>query len=126
MSGDDLVKEKPPGRTLSRIGRQPIPIPAGVQVEIHYDGVTVTGPLGTLTQNYHPQVRVSVEDQQVLVERLSERKFHHSLHGLTRSLIANAIIGVTEGYTKTLSSTGTCRMGGTGQARRERAQTKSS
>ncbi len=106
MSGDNLVKEKAPGRTLSRIGRQPIPIPNGVQIEIHYDGVTVTGPLGTLTQNYHPQVRVSVEDQQVLVERMSERKFHHSLHGLTRSLIANAIVGVTEGYTKTLELMG--------------------
>jgi large subunit ribosomal protein L6 len=106
MSGDNLTKEKAPGRTLSRIGRQPIPIPEGVQVEIHYDGVTVTGPHGTLTQNYHPQVRVTVADQQVLVERLSERKFHHSLHGLTRSLIANAIIGVTEGYSKTLELMG--------------------
>ena len=94
MSGDNLVKEKAPGRTLSRIGRQPIPIPNGVQIEIHYDGVTVTGPLGTLTQNYHPQVRVSVENQQVLVERMSERKFHHSLHGLTRSLIANGYAAV--------------------------------
>ena len=106
MSGDQLVKEKSSGRTLSRIGRQPIPIPDGVQVEIHYDGVTVTGPRGTLTQNYHPQVRVTIDDQQVLVERLSERKFHHSLHGLTRSLIANAIIGVTEGYSKTLELMG--------------------
>jgi len=106
MSGDKLAKEKSPGRTLSRIGRQPIPIPEGVQVEIHHDGVTVTGPRGTLTQNYHPQVRVMVADQQVVVERLSERKFHHSLHGLTRSLIANAIIGVTEGYSKTLELMG--------------------
>ena len=106
MSGDNQIKDKAAGRTLSRIGRQPIPIPSGVDVEVLYDGVTVNGPRGTLIQNYHPQVKVSVVDQQVLVERLSERKFHHSLHGLTRSLIANAIVGVTEGYTKTLELMG--------------------
>lgn len=106
MSGSDFVREKTEGRTLSRIGRKPIPIPDGVTVEIHYGGVTVTGPRGTLTQSYHPEVSVKVEEGQVLVERLSERKFHHSLHGLTRSLIANAIVGVTEGYTKTLELMG--------------------
>jgi len=106
MSGDMLTKDRSAGRTLSRIGRQPIPIPEGVRVEVHHDGVTVTGPLGTLTQSYHPQVRVLVADQQVIVERVSERKFHHSLHGLTRSLIANAMIGVTEGYSKTMELMG--------------------
>ena len=106
MSGDNQIKEKTTGRTLSRIGRQPIPIPSGVEVEVLFDGVTVKGPRGTLTQHYHPQVKVTVADQQVLVERMSERKFHHSLHGLTRSLIANAIVGVTEGYTKTLQLMG--------------------
>ncbi len=94
------------GRTLSRIGRKPIPIPTGVEVEVLHGGVTVTGPKGTLTQHYHPEVLVKVEDGTVLVERLSERKFHHALHGLTRSLIANALIGVTEGYTKTLEMMG--------------------
>ncbi|CAI8013100.1 50S ribosomal protein L6 [Geodia barretti] len=63
-------------------------------------------PRGNLTQNYHPEVKVPVEDGNVLVERISERKFHHSLHGLTRSLIANAIVGVTDGYTKTLELMG--------------------
>ena len=106
MSGDNQVHEKTTGRTLSRIGRQPIRIPSGVEVEVLYDGVTVKGPRGTLTQHYHPQVKVTVADQEVLVERLSERKFHHSLHGLTRSLIANAVVGVTEGYTKTLQLMG--------------------
>ena len=106
MSGSDFVREKTEGRTLSRIGRKPIPIPDDVTVEIRYGGVTVTGPRGTLTQNYHPEVSVQIEDGQVLVERLSERKFHHSLHGLTRSLIANAIVGVTDGYTKTLELMG--------------------
>lgn len=106
MSGDGEVKAKLEGRTLSRVGRKPIPVPADVKVEVLYNGVTVTGPRGTLTQTYHPEVNVRVEDGEVLVERLSERKFHHSLHGLTRSLIANAIIGVTEGYTKTLELMG--------------------
>jgi len=102
MSGENTTT----GRTLSRIGRQPIPIPQGVEVEVLTNGVTVKGPKGTLTQTYHPEVKVVVDQDQVLVERLSERKFHHSLHGLTRSLIANAIIGVTDGYTKTLELMG--------------------
>ena len=105
MSGSN-VTEKTKGRTLSRIGRKPIPIPSGVEVQIEHDGVIVKGPLGTLAQKYHPEVRVSVDDGMVLVERLSERKFHHALHGLTRSLISNAITGVTEGYTKTLELMG--------------------
>ena len=106
MSGSPFVREKTEGRTLSRIGRKPIPIPDGVNVEVRYGGVTVTGPRGTLNQDFHPEVNVSVADGEVLVERLSERKFHHSLHGLTRSLISNAIVGVTEGYTKTLELMG--------------------
>jgi len=106
MSGSANPREETEGRTRSRIGRKPIPIPEGVAVEVNYGGVTVTGPRGVLTQNYHPEVKVRVEDGMVLVERLSERKFHHSLHGLTRSLIANAIVGVTEGYTKTLELMG--------------------
>ena len=105
MSGSNGA-DKPKERTRSRIGRRPIPIPSGVEVQIEYDGVTVKGPLGTLTQKYHPEVRVTINDGMVLVERLSERKFHHSLHGLTRSLISNAITGVTEGYTKTLELMG--------------------
>ena len=98
--------EKTQERTLSRIGRKPIPIPPEVEVQIEFDGVTVKGPRGTLTQKYHPEVKVSVSDGTVLVERLSERKFHHALHGLTRSLISNAIIGVTDGYSKTLELMG--------------------
>lgn len=106
MSGSANPREETEGRTRSRIGRKPIPIPEGVAVEVNYGGVTVKGPRGVLTQTYHPEVKVRVEDGMVLVERLSERKFHHSLHGLTRSLIANAIVGVTEGYTKTLELMG--------------------
>jgi large subunit ribosomal protein L6 len=93
-------------RTLSRIGRRPIPIPSGVQVTIAYAEVSVKGPKGTLTQPIHPEVTVKLEDGQVVVERYSARKFHRSLHGLTRSLVANAITGVTDGYQKTLELMG--------------------
>ena len=106
MSGSPFVREQLEERTLSRVGRKPIPLPAGVQVEIFENGVTVTGPMGTLTQTYHPEVDVRLEDGEVIVERRSPRKFHHSLHGLTRSLIANAVTGVTEGYAKTLELMG--------------------
>ena len=113
MSGNEIpisvgVAERvpPTERPLSRIGRQPIPIPDGVQVEVIYGGVIVRGPRGEVTQKYHPEVSVSVEDGNVIVERLTERKFHHSLHGLTRSLIANAVVGVTEGYSRTLELMG--------------------
>ena len=93
-------------RTLSRICRKPIPIPSGVQVDVGYAQVTVKGPNGTLTQALHPEVTVKLEDGQVLVERFSPRKFHRSVHGLTRSLIANAITGVSEGYKKTMELMG--------------------
>ena len=106
MSGNGMDNGERAGRTLSRIGRKPIPIPEGVDVDIRYGEVTVKGPLGTITQNYHPEVKVAVEDGEVIVERLSERKFHHALHGLTRSLISNAVTGVTEGYTRTLELMG--------------------
>ena len=106
MSGNGMDNGERAGRTLSRIGRKPIPIPQDVDVDVRYGEVTVKGPLGTITQNYHPEVKVAVEDGEVIVERLSERKFHHALHGLTRSLISNAVTGVTEGYTRTLELMG--------------------
>lgn len=96
----------PTERPLSRVGRQPIPLPSGVTVEVIYGGVVVSGPRGTVTQKYHPEVKVSVEEGEVIVERLTDRKFHHSLHGLTRSLISNAVVGVTEGYNRTLELMG--------------------
>ena len=104
MSGEGNGKTQ--GRTLSRIGRKSIPIPSGVSIEVGYGQVTVNGPRGSLTQAYHPDVTVRVEENEIVVERFSERKFHHSLHGLTRSLIANAVIGVTDGYTRTLELMG--------------------
>lgn len=106
MSGNTEVSQGSNGRTLSRVGRKPIPMPSGVAVEVQFNGVKVTGPRGTIVQTYHPEVDVRVDDGMVIVERRSDRKFHRSLHGLTRSLINNAIIGVTEGYTKTLELMG--------------------
>ena len=106
MSGESNGTAQAEGRTLSRIGRKPIPLPSGVTVDVGYGEVTVSGPRGTLIQTYHPDVSVKVEDGEVIVERLTERKFHRSLHGLTRSLIANAVTGVTDGYTRTLELMG--------------------
>ena len=103
MSGNENTNNV---RTLSRIGRRPIAIPQGVTIEIGTGSITVKGPKGELTQKYHPEVNVSESDGQVVVERYSDRKFHHALHGLTRSLIQNAIIGVTDGYTRTLELMG--------------------
>ena len=106
MSGEASANGEAQGRTLSRIGRKTIPLPIEVSVDIGYGEITVWGPRGTLTQTYHPDVVVKVGDGEAIVERLSERKFHHSLHGLTRSLIANAVTGVTDGYTRTLELMG--------------------
>ena len=113
MSGNEIMissgvaeRVAPEERPLSRVGRQPIPIPQGVTVEVIYGGVIITGPRGTVTQKYHPEVNVSANGDEIIVERLTDRKFHHSLHGLTRSLIANAVVGVTEGYNRTLELMG--------------------
>ena len=85
---------------MSRIGRKPINIPAGVEVKINDGVVTVRGPKGTLTQKVHPNMDVKVEGTEVIVSRPDDEKLNRSLHGLTRSLIQNMVIGVTEGYKK--------------------------
>jgi len=90
---------------MSRIGKNPISIPAGVTVEISDTVITVKGNLGQLTQDY-ADVTVNVEDGQVVVERPSDSKDHRSKHGLYRSLINNMIIGVSEGFTKQLELVG--------------------
>ena len=104
MSGSNIDKRGE--RTLSRIGRKAIPVPSGVQVSVDDGNVTVKGPQGSLSQPIHSEVIVKLEDGQIVVERYSSRKFHRSLHGLTRTLIANAIIGVSQGYKKTLELMG--------------------
>jgi large subunit ribosomal protein L6 len=91
---------------MSRIGRQPIPIPSGVEVKIDGPHVSVKGPKGVLEQSLHPAMKISMADGIVLVERPSEEREHRALHGLTRSLVANMVEGVTNGYVKTLEIQG--------------------
>lgn len=93
---------------MSRIGRKPIPIPAGVQVTIKpHNQVTVKGPKGELTRTFHPDLSISLEGNQLVVRRPSDNRLHRSLHGLTRTLLANMVIGVTEGFSKRLILEGT-------------------
>jgi len=91
---------------MSRIGRLPIPVPGGVDVTIAGRSITVTGPKGTLSRVLHPDMVVSREDGDLVVARPSEDKVHRQLHGLTRTLVANMVIGVTAGYRKGLEITG--------------------
>jgi large subunit ribosomal protein L6 len=91
---------------MSRIGKKPIPIPNGVEVTVNGNNVTVKGPKGTLTRSFHADLTIKVEDNNVVVERPSDERLHRSLHGTTRSLIANMIQGVTNGFSKTLELVG--------------------
>ncbi|MBO7208250.1 MAG: 50S ribosomal protein L6 [Clostridia bacterium] len=91
---------------MSRIGKMPITIPAGVDFKLEGNKVTVKGPNGTLTRELHKDMIIKNENGVVTVERPTENKEHRALHGLTRTLIANMVIGVTEGYTKTLEING--------------------
>ncbi len=91
---------------MSRIGRRPIIIPSGVEVSIESGAVAVKGPKGSLARAIHPDMVVRMEDGQVLVERPSDSKLHRSLHGTTRSVVANMVEGVTNGYQKTLELVG--------------------
>ena len=91
---------------MSRIGRKPIPVPAGVEVAVNGSVVTVKGPKGTLTQTFSPDMAISVENGEVLVTRPSDHKEHRSLHGLTRTLISNMVTGVSAGFTKELEIQG--------------------
>ena len=91
---------------MSRIGRRPIAIPAGVQIELDGPRITVRGPKGELQRTLPREIAVRVDDGQVVVERPSEAKPHRELHGLTRTLVANMVEGVTNGYRKTLEISG--------------------
>jgi len=83
---------------MSRIGKLPVTVPSGVQVSVAKSTVTVKGPKGTLTQNIAEGVTVEMEDNTVVLKRISEQKRHKALHGLYRSLISNMVKGVSEGY----------------------------
>ena len=92
---------------MSRIGRAPIAIPAGVEVKIEAENVvTVKGPKGTLTQKFNPNMAIAIEDGVLHVTRPNDAKENRSLHGLTRTLIHNMVVGVTEGYKKELDVNG--------------------
>ncbi len=91
---------------MSRIGRMPIAIPAGVEVKLDGTTLTVKGKNGTLTQTFNPDMIIKVDAGVITVERPTEQKNHKALHGLTRTLIANMIEGVTEGYKKELEVVG--------------------
>jgi len=92
---------------MSRVGRLPIAIPAGVTVTVTPDNVvTVKGPKGELTRTMAKDMNIAIEDNQVVVTRPSDAKEHRALHGLTRALINNMVIGVTNGFSKTLQLIG--------------------
>jgi len=91
---------------MSRIGRKPINIPAGVEVKINGSEVTVKGPKGSLTQSFSPKMNIAQEGAEILVTRPNDEKENRSLHGLTRTLLNNMVVGVTEGFSKTLEVQG--------------------
>ena len=91
---------------MSRIGKKPIPVPTGVNVTIEAEVVRVAGPRGDLEERKNRSIDVRQEGEELLVTRPTDRAEHRALHGLTRSLIANMVTGVTEGFTKTLEIQG--------------------
>jgi large subunit ribosomal protein L6 len=91
---------------MSRIGRLPIAVPSGVDVTIDGRTLTVKGPKGSLTRELHPDIAVAREDDRLVVTRPTEQKTHKQLHGLTRTLVNNMVVGVTDGYRKSLEITG--------------------
>ena len=90
---------------MSRIGRKPVVIPAGVEVTLDGNTVTVKGPKGTLTRTFHNRMNIAVENNEIVVTRPSDDKEDRSLHGLTRTLISNMVEGVTTGFKKSWKST---------------------
>ena len=91
---------------MSRIGRKPIQVPGGVNIDLDNTVITVKGPKGTLSREIHKDMKVVVADNVITIERPSDNKLHRSLHGTTRSVIANMVSGVTEGFAKNLELVG--------------------
>jgi large subunit ribosomal protein L6 len=91
---------------MSRVGRMPIAVPAGVKVTIKQDRVTVTGPKGELERRFNPEMSITLKDNILTVSRPDDSREHLSLHGLTRSLLANMVQGVSGGFEKTLEIVG--------------------
>ncbi|MBR6205904.1 MAG: 50S ribosomal protein L6 [Oscillospiraceae bacterium] len=91
---------------MSRIGRAPITIPAGVDVTLDGNTITVKGPKGTATRTVNPELTVAVENGTITISRPNDEKYTRSIHGLNRTLVANMVHGVTEGFSKTLEVNG--------------------
>jgi large subunit ribosomal protein L6 len=91
---------------MSRIGRKPIPVPSGVTVSIEPEVVRVNGPKGELFERVHRDITVAQQEDNLVVSRPTDRGEHRALHGLTRSLVANMVVGVTDGFQKTLEIQG--------------------
>ncbi len=91
---------------MSRIGKMPITLPANVDIRVDGQVVTVKGPNATLTQTIHPDIKVNVDGSTVTVTRPSDEKKHRALHGLTRSLVNNMVVGVSQGFSKNLDING--------------------
>ena len=91
---------------MSRIGRKPIPVPGGVEVKIEGNSVSVKGPKGALSDTFNPDMHIERLGDEIIITRPSDRKDHRSLHGLTRSLLGNMVVGVSEGFKKELEING--------------------
>ena len=91
---------------MSRIGKAPITVPAGVSIQVKDNVVTVKGPKGELSQEVNPEITVNVEEGQIELTRPSDAREHRSLHGLYRALINNMVVGVSEGYKKEMELVG--------------------
>jgi large subunit ribosomal protein L6 len=91
---------------MSRIGKKPVVVPSGVEVKIEGNKVTVKGPKGTLSRDFHSDITIKLENNELIVERPSDHRTHRALHGTTRSLLANMVEGVSNGFSKTLELVG--------------------
>jgi large subunit ribosomal protein L6 len=91
---------------MSRVGKQPVPIPDKIKVDIEGSSITVTGVKGTLSRQLHPDMTVAIEGNEILVTRPSDAKRHRGLHGLTRALVNNMVQGCSEGFTRELQMVG--------------------
>jgi len=91
---------------MSRIGRKPVPLPNGVTAQIEGHKITVKGPKGEISRTLHEEMNITLEDGSILVKRPSDEAQHKALHGLTRTLVANMVEGVTDGFAKSLEIQG--------------------
>jgi large subunit ribosomal protein L6 len=91
---------------MSRIGRMPILIPRGVTVDIHKNSVRVKGPKGEISRDFDPDMQINLEDNQIVIQRPTDHRRHRALHGLTRALLNNMVVGVSQGFTRQLQIEG--------------------